>query len=334
MKRNISIHFCPYQRRSITCRVHRCNTISFLCTHVYRVHPLKSGWFHVLANPVLHGVSPAAMNRQEAFAAASMDGGAPCVVLVRPRVQANLGAVAQAMLNFGLSELRLVDPFVDHLGPEALERARGATRVLEKAKVYASVEEATKGLTLTMAATARLSRKGGDGGSFGGFGLTETFAETSSNEQNAPSGGSSESSSSGSSHVAAAATEPTDSSSPQCASEKEKADLATVLAKQSHSPRSCAEALRLVAARNQKSGFLLGPEGMGLTVADLMHATDLVHVPTHPAFSSLNIAAALTILAYESWTARYGDSFSVAQDGSVVADLNIRDQPSQSIISN
>jgi len=282
----------------------------------------------VLANPVLHGVSPAAMNRQEAFAAASMDGGAPCVVLVRPRVQANLGAVAQAMLNFGLSELRLVDPFVDHLGPEALERARGATRVLEKAKVYASVEEATKGLTLTMAATARLSRKGGDGGSFGGFGLTETFAETSSNEQYVPSGGS------GSSHDTAAATEPTDSSSPQCASEKEKADLATVLAKQSHSPRSCAEALRLVAARNQKSGFLLGPEGMGLTVADLMHATDLVHVPTHPAFSSLNIAAALTILAYESWTARYGDSFSVAQDGSVVADLNIRDQPSQSVTSN
>ena len=293
---------------------------------MYRVHPLKSGWFHVLANQVLHGVSPAAMNRQEAFAAASMDGGAPCVVLVRPRVQANLGAVAQAMLNFGLSELRLVDPFVDHLGPEALERARGATRVLEKAKVYASVEEATKGLTLTMAATARLSRKGGEGGSFGGFGLTESFAETSSGEQSVST---SSDSSSGSSHDAAAA-EPSDSSSPQCASEKEKADLAIVLAKQSHSPRSCAEALRLVAARNQKSGFLLGPEGMGLTVADLMHATDLVHVPTHPAFSSLNIAAALTILAYESWTARYGDNFSVAQDGSVVADLNIRDQPPQS----
>lgn len=262
---------------------------------------MKAGWFHVLANPVLHGVSPAAMNRQEAFAAASMDGGAPCVVLVRPRVQANLGAVAQAMLNFGLSEMRLVDPFVDHLGPAAMERARGATKVLEKAKVYATVADATRGLTLTMAATARLSRTGGPmGGSFGGFGLADPMAEGHAGDAGA---------------------------SPQCASADEKADLASVLAKQSHSPRSCADALRLVAARNQKSGFLLGPEGTGLTVADLLHASALVHVPTHPAFSSLNIAAALTILAYESWTARYGDNFGVAADGSVVADLNIRDHP-------
>jgi tRNA C32,U32 (ribose-2'-O)-methylase TrmJ len=278
------------------------------------VHPLKAGWFHVLANPVLHGVSPAAMNRHEAFAAASMDGGAPCVVLVRPRVQANLGAVAQAMLNFGLSEMRLVDPFVDHLGPEAMERARGATQVLQRAKVYATVADATKGLALTMAATARLSRKGDAmGGSFGGFGLgpesPEANADASSSRSSADGTGTG-----------------MDGCS-QCASAEEKAALASVLAKQSHSPRSCAEALRLVAARNQKSGFLLGPEGTGLTVADLVHATALVHVPTHPAFSSLNLAAALTILAYESWTARHGDRFAMAQDGSVVADLNIRDHP-------
>ena len=62
---------------------------------------------------------------------------------------------------------------------------------------------------------------------------------------------------------------------------------------------------------------------MLLQVLDLAHASALVHVPTHPAFASLNIAGALTILAYESWTARNGDQFATNADGAVVADLNI-----------
>ena len=58
------------------------------------------------------------MNREEAFAAAQMDLGSPSVIIVRPRNPANLGAVAQAMLNFGLSELRLVDPQCSYMGEE------------------------------------------------------------------------------------------------------------------------------------------------------------------------------------------------------------------------
>ena len=34
----------------------------------------------------------------------------PAVVLVRPQMGENIGAAARAMLNFGLTEMRLVDP--------------------------------------------------------------------------------------------------------------------------------------------------------------------------------------------------------------------------------
>ena len=34
-----------------------------------------------------------------------------CVVLVRPRDPNNIGACARAMANFGLSDLRVVEPF-------------------------------------------------------------------------------------------------------------------------------------------------------------------------------------------------------------------------------
>ena len=88
---------------------------------------------------------------------------------VNPLRIRHTACIFQAMLNFGLSELRLVDPFTNHLGEEALARARGAKDVLRRARVYKSVEDATKGLTLTVAATAsnRFSAKG----SCGGFGV-------------------------------------------------------------------------------------------------------------------------------------------------------------------
>ena len=58
-------------------------------------------------------------------------------------------------------------------------------------------------------------------------------------------------------------------------------------------------------------------------MARLKHADGLVHIPAHPAFSSLGIASALTILAYESWIARNGDRMTTAPDGKLVADLDI-----------
>jgi tRNA C32,U32 (ribose-2'-O)-methylase TrmJ len=60
------------------------------------------------------------------------------------------------MLNFGLGELRLVDPQCDWLSDDAKARASGASVVLDEATVFSSVEEASKDLYATYATTARL----------------------------------------------------------------------------------------------------------------------------------------------------------------------------------
>lgn len=60
------------------------------------------------------------------------------------------------MLNFGLCDLRLVNPQCDHLSPDARARATGAVAVLEQAKVYDNMYDATCDLKSTFAASARL----------------------------------------------------------------------------------------------------------------------------------------------------------------------------------
>jgi tRNA/rRNA methyltransferase len=58
------------------------------------------------------------------------------------------------------------------------------------------------------------------------------------------------------------------------------------------------EARGLVAA-GRKVGFLFGPERTGLENEELLLADALVTIPTDPRFSSLNLAQAVLILAYE-----------------------------------
>lgn len=56
------------------------------------------------------------------------------VVLLRPEVQGNIGAVARVMLNFGLEDLVLVSPC--EIGGEARNRAKHANLVLDDAEVW------------------------------------------------------------------------------------------------------------------------------------------------------------------------------------------------------
>ena len=82
-------------------------------------------------------------------------GAAPCVILVRPQLGENIGAAARAMLNFGLSELRLVAPRDGWPNPAAEAMAAGAVEVLENAKVYPDTAAAVADLNFVLAATAR-----------------------------------------------------------------------------------------------------------------------------------------------------------------------------------
>src|SRR5262245_49152441 len=88
--------------------------------------------------------------------ATPMTTAAPVVVLVRPQLAENVGAAARAMLNFGLTELRLVAP--RHRWPDvaAYRSGSGADVVLDGARVYATTTEAVSDLAVVYAATARL----------------------------------------------------------------------------------------------------------------------------------------------------------------------------------
>ena len=80
---------------------------------------------------------------------------APAVILVNTQLGENIGAACRCMLNFGLTELRLVAPRDGWPNPSADAMAAGAVRVLENAKVFDTTEEAVADLKYVLAATAR-----------------------------------------------------------------------------------------------------------------------------------------------------------------------------------
>lgn len=77
-----------------------------------------------------------------------MDGKvAPIIILVRPQLPENGGAVARAMRNFGLKGLRLVAPLFSPLDPKAVSTAAGADSLLKEAEIYTTLDEAIADLS-------------------------------------------------------------------------------------------------------------------------------------------------------------------------------------------
>lgn len=79
----------------------------------------------------------------------------PTIILVRPQLGENIGMAARAMLNCGLSSLRLVAPRDGWPNPKAQRAASGADVVLDRAQVFDSVAEAVADLERVVATTAR-----------------------------------------------------------------------------------------------------------------------------------------------------------------------------------
>jgi tRNA/rRNA methyltransferase len=87
-------------------------------------------------------------------------GGGPAVILVRPQLAVNIGMCARAMANFGLDDLRLVNPRAgwprsDDYREVAYSAAAGATALLDAARVFDSVGAAIADCQRVYAATAR-----------------------------------------------------------------------------------------------------------------------------------------------------------------------------------
>ena len=79
----------------------------------------------------------------------------PIIVLVRPQLGENIGKAARAMLNFGLTELRMVAPRDGWPNPDAGPAAAGADIVLEKAQVFETAAEAVADCAHVYATTVR-----------------------------------------------------------------------------------------------------------------------------------------------------------------------------------
>ena len=79
----------------------------------------------------------------------------PVIVLVRPQLGENIGKAARAMLNFGLTELRLVAPRDGWPNPSAGPAAAGANVVLEHAQVFETLAEAVADCAHVYATTVR-----------------------------------------------------------------------------------------------------------------------------------------------------------------------------------
>lgn len=153
------------------------------------------------------------------------------IVLVETTHPGNIGAVARAMKNMGLSDLALVAPKTFPSG-DATARAAGADDILASAAIHGSLREALRGCRLVIGASARLR--------------SISWPEVS--------------------------------------------------------PRRCAELVGSQPA-DSRTAILFGREHSGLTNQELEHCQFLLHIPSNPEFSSLNVAAAVQVIAYELYAA-------------------------------
>lgn len=84
-----------------------------------------------------------------------MSDSAPIILLHRPQLGENIGSVARVMLNFGLTQLRLIAPRDGWPNPAAEPLSAGAFEAGVSVDVFDTAEAALADLQLVLAATAR-----------------------------------------------------------------------------------------------------------------------------------------------------------------------------------
>lgn len=79
----------------------------------------------------------------------------PAIILCEPQLGENIGTTARAMANFGLWDLRIVNPRDGWPNERAIAAASRADHVIDKVRVFGTLDEATADLSLVLATTAR-----------------------------------------------------------------------------------------------------------------------------------------------------------------------------------
>ncbi len=108
-------------------------------------------WARRVIRKLRHGVRRAHI-QGAAFAA---DGDSPAILLVEPQLADNIGMVARACANFGLDELRLINPRDGWPNEKARIAASGANYVVDEARAFPTLGEAMGDLNWVAATTAR-----------------------------------------------------------------------------------------------------------------------------------------------------------------------------------
>ena len=80
---------------------------------------------------------------------------APVIILCRPQMGENIGSAARAMLNFELTDLRIVFPRDGWPNERATTTASGALELIPAPQIFNTLQEATSDLNFTIATTAR-----------------------------------------------------------------------------------------------------------------------------------------------------------------------------------
>ena len=79
----------------------------------------------------------------------------PAIILVEPQLGENIGMVARAMANFGLAELRLVNPRDGWPSDKARAAASRADHVIDGVMLFEDLRSALADLNFVYATTAR-----------------------------------------------------------------------------------------------------------------------------------------------------------------------------------
>lgn len=77
------------------------------------------------------------------------------IILVKPQLGENIGAAARIMANFGIDDLRIVAPRDGWPNQQAIDMAANASKLVENAKIFQTLEEASSDLQFLYALTAR-----------------------------------------------------------------------------------------------------------------------------------------------------------------------------------
>jgi tRNA/rRNA methyltransferase len=72
----------------------------------------------------------------------------PNIILSKPQLGENIGSSARAMKNFGIEKLRLIEPRDGWPNSSAYAISAGADDILNNTKLYKSLDEATKDISL------------------------------------------------------------------------------------------------------------------------------------------------------------------------------------------